>query len=111
MDENNLTINKQEITIYGMHINPYQSADKRKIDPIRPRKILLEKRELVKLIGKVAEKGLTLIPLKIYLDGNWVKIDLGLCKAKKNYEKREKIKRKSAQREIERAFKGETNDH
>ncbi|NQT29854.1 MAG: SsrA-binding protein SmpB [Candidatus Saganbacteria bacterium] len=97
-------VENQEVWIYGMHINPYKTANKSKIDPIRPRKVLLKKRELVKLIGKTAEKGLTLVPLKIFLDGNWVKIDLGLAKAKKKYEKREKIKSREAKREIEKAF-------
>lgn len=102
-------VEKEEIWIYGMHVSPYQRADKRTIDPIRCRKVLLQKRELVKLIGKVSEKGLTLVPLKIFLDGNWVKLDLGLAKAKRKYEKRETLKRKEDKREIERAFRGKTN--
>ena len=63
-------------------------------------------KELVKLIGKVSEKGLTLVPLKIYFDGNWAKIELGLAKAKKKYEKRETLRTREAKREIEKAFKG-----
>ncbi len=100
----------EEVLIFGMHVSPYQTADKRNLDPIRPRKVLLKKRELVKLIGKAAEKGLTLIPLKIFLDGNWVKIDLGLCKAKRKYEKRETIRRRETKKEIEKAFKGEIHE-
>ena len=94
-----------ELWIYGMHINPYSTADKRKIDPLRRRKMLLTKREILKLIGKVSEKGLTLIPLKLFFEGNWAKIELGLAKAKKKYEKRETLRRRSAEREIETAFK------
>ena len=90
-----------------MHVSPYQKS---KETPIRPRKLLLKKREQVKLIGKVAEKGLTLVPLKLYFDGNWAKIELALAKAKKKYEKRETIKRREAQREIENAFKGKGRD-
>jgi SsrA-binding protein len=99
-------IEKEEVWIYGMHISPYETADKRKINPVRPRKALLKKKELVKLIGKASEKGLTLVPLKIFFEGNWAKIELGLAKAKKKYEKREKLRRKATQREVERAFKG-----
>ncbi len=100
---------KGEIWIYGMHISPYSSADQTKIDPIRRRKVLLQKREMVKLASKAAEKGLTLVPLKVYFEGNWAKVDLGLAKAKKKFEKRDKLRRESAEREIERAFKGKTD--
>jgi len=103
-------VEREEVWIYNMHVSPYSSADQSKIDPIRRRKVLLQKRELVKLIGKVAEKGLTLIPLKVYFDGNWAKIDLALAKSKKKYEKRDTLRRKIAEREIERAFKGKIND-
>ncbi|MDD4178504.1 MAG: SsrA-binding protein SmpB [Candidatus Margulisbacteria bacterium] len=103
-------VEREEVWIYNMHISPYSSADQSKIDPIRRRKVLLQKRELVKLIGKVAEKGLTLIPLKVYFDGNWAKLDLALAKSKKKYEKRDTLRRKIAEREIERAFKGKIND-
>jgi len=99
-------VHKEEVWIYGMHISPYATANKSQIDPLRPRKILLKKRELVKLIGKAAEKGLTLVPLKIFLDGNWVKIELGLAKAKRKYEKRDTLRRRETEKEIEKAFKG-----
>ncbi len=98
-----------EIWIYGMHISPYSTADQAKIDPIRPRKVLLQKREMVKLASKAAEKGLTLVPLKVYFEGNWAKVDLALAKAKKKFEKRDKLRRKTAEREIDRAFKGKTD--
>ncbi|MDI6731191.1 MAG: SsrA-binding protein SmpB [Candidatus Margulisbacteria bacterium] len=99
-------VEKSEIWLYGIHINPYQSADIKKINPTRPRKALLKKSELVKLAGKTAEKGLTLVPLKLYFDGDWAKVDLALAKAKRMFEKRDKIKHREAQREIERAFRG-----
>jgi SsrA-binding protein len=95
--------NKGELWILGMHITPYGAS---KLDPTRSRKVLLKKTELVKLLGKVAEKGLTLVPLKLFFDGNWAKLELGLAKAKRKYEKREKLRNRSAQREIETAFKG-----
>ena len=91
------------IWIYGLHISPYGSAAG---DPLRPRKILLNKRELLKLAGKTAEKGLTLIPLKLYFEGNWAKVDLGLAKSKKKYEKREALRLREVKREIEGAVKG-----
>lgn len=96
---------KGEVWIYGMHISPYQTSDKRKINPTRPRKVLLNKRELLKLMGKVSEKGLTIIPLKLYFDGKWAKVDLALAKAKRKYEKREALRRKEVEREIKRALK------
>ena len=99
-------VEKGEIWLYGIHVNPYQSADIKKVNPTRPRKALLKKHELVKLASKVAEKGLTLVPLKLYFEGDWAKVDLALAKAKRMHEKRDKIKHREAQREIERAFRG-----
>jgi SsrA-binding protein len=100
---------KGELWIYGMHISLYGAADKKKLNPVRRRKVLLNKKELVKLTGKAAEKGLTLVPLKIFFEGNWAKVELGLARAKKKYEKREKIRLKAVKREIERAFKGKVH--
>ena len=97
-------VEKGEVWIYGMHISPYQKEEK--LSPSRPRKVLLKKKELVKLIGKVAERGLTLVPLKLFFDGNWAKIELGLAKAKRKYEKREALRHKAVKREIEKALKG-----
>ncbi len=93
-----------EIWLYNMHISPYEQGGRYNLNPIRERKLLLNKGEMKKLIGRVQEKGLTLIPLKLYLMDNWVKVDLALAKSKKEYEKREKIKKKEAAREVERAF-------
>ena len=98
------------ILLYGIHINPYGQGQINKIDPRRPRLVLLNKQEMVKLTGKVAEKGLTLVPLKVYFDGNWAKVDLGLAKAKKKYEKRESLRRRTTEREIEKAFRGKNRD-
>ena len=96
---------KNELCLYGMHISPYESSGLKKLDPLRPRKLLLQKREILKLTGKVAEKGLTLVPLKLFLDGNWVKVEIALVKSKRKYEKRETLRRRTAEREIEDAFK------
>ncbi|MCU0640727.1 MAG: SsrA-binding protein SmpB [Candidatus Margulisbacteria bacterium] len=97
---------KGEIWLYNLHLSPYSQADQNKIDPLRKRQLLLNKKELVKLSSKAAEKGLTLVPLKVYFDGNWAKIDIALAKPKKKYEKRDTIRRREAQREIASAVKG-----
>jgi SsrA-binding protein len=97
-------VEKGEIWLYNMHVSPYEQGGRYNLDPTRPRKLLFKKNELKKLIGKAGEKGLTLVPLKLYLMGNWVKVDLALAKSKKLFEKREKIKKKEAAREVARAF-------
>ena len=95
---------KGEIWLHNMHVSPYEQGGRYNLNPIRERKLLLNKGELKKLIGRVQEKGLTLVPLKLYLMDNWVKVDLALAKSKKEYEKREKIKKKETEREVARAF-------
>ena len=95
---------KGEIWLHNMHVSPYEQGGRYNLNPIRERKLLLNKGELKKLIGRVQEKGLTLVPLKLYLMDNWVKVDLALAKSKKEYEKREKIKKKETDREVARAF-------
>jgi SsrA-binding protein len=77
-------------------------------DPLRPRKLLLHKRQIEHLIGRVQAKGLTLVPLKLYLKGNRAKLELGLCRGKKLYDKREAIRERDAQREVARAFKAQS---
>ena len=97
-------VNKGEIWLHNMHVSPYEQGGRYNLNPIRERKLLLNRNELKKLIGRVQEKGLTLVPLKLYLMDNWVKVDLALAKSKKEYEKREKIKKKETEREVARAF-------
>jgi len=97
-------VEKGELWLYNMHIAPYEQGGRYNLEPTRQRKLLMNRNEMNKLIGKVQEKGLTLIPLKIYLMGNWVKVDLALAKSKKMFEKRETIKKKETQREIARAL-------
>jgi len=97
-------VDKGEIWLHNMHVSPYEQGGRYNLNPIRERKLLLNRNELKKLIGRVQEKGLTLVPLKIYLMDNWVKVDLALAKSKKEYEKREKIKKKETDREVARAF-------
>jgi len=99
----------RELFLVGAHISQYPAGNINNHDPLRDRKLLLHKRELSRLIGKVKEKGLTLVPLSIYFIGGKAKIEIALAKGKKEYDKRDAIARKTAQREIEIAFrKGET---
>ena len=91
--------------IYAMHVNPYEKGNIFNKDPLRTRKLLLHKKEISRLIGKTAEKGYALIPLKVYFKGPRVKVEVGLCRGKKLYDKREDMARKSQKRELERDFK------
>ncbi len=93
-----------ELWLVNAHINPYSHGTHVNHEPDRPRKLLLHKRELKRLRGKIQEQGLTLIPLTVYLnDGGLVKIELGLCKGKKNYDKRETLRKQDHARDVERA--------
>jgi SsrA-binding protein len=94
-----------EAILYDMHISPYKYANIDPLPPRRPRRLLLNKREIRKLKGAVEEKGMTLIPLKVYFKDHLVKVELGLCKGKRFYEKRETIAKKDAEREKERALR------
>lgn len=94
-----------EIFVKNMHISPYEQGNIFNRDPLRPKKLLLHKKEILRLFGLVKQQGLTLIPLSIYLKGSRVKVQLGLCKGKKNYDKREDLAARSAQREMDRAMK------
>jgi SsrA-binding protein len=94
-----------EVWIEGMHIAPYDQGSYMNQDPMRPRKLLLHRRQIDHLVGRVQTKGLTLIPLKLYLKDNRAKLELGLARGKKLYDKREAIKEREAAREIERVTK------
>jgi SsrA-binding protein len=99
-------IRNGELWLINIHISPWGSASNYfNHDPLRTRKLLLHKEEILKLAGKVGEKGLALVPLKMYLKNGWVKVDLGLGKGKKLHDKREDMKRRDDKREIERAIK------
>jgi SsrA-binding protein len=94
-----------EVFVYQMHISPYPFAYYDNHDPLRPRKLLLHKREIKRLISKVNEKGFTLVPLKIYFIAGKAKITLALAKGKRKYDKREAIRRRDEKRDMERARK------
>ncbi len=93
-----------EVFLYGVHINPYDHGNVHNHDPVRPRKLLLHRREIKRLFGQTAVKGHALVPLKAYFKRGRLKIELGLCKGKQTVDKREDIKRKTADREAERAM-------
>ena len=97
-----------EVYVYSMNISPYEHGNIYNKDPLRPKKLLLKKSEIHKLIGITTLKGYSLIPTKIYFKGNFVKLELGIGKGKKLYDKREDIKKKDAQRKIERYMKEKT---
>ena len=96
---------KGELFINGMHISPYEHGNIWGKDPMRVRKLLMHKREINKLFGTLQQQGLSLIPLSVYFRGSLVKLELGLCKGKKLYDKREDAARKTAKRDIDRAMK------
>ena len=94
-----------EVYIYGMHISPYEKGNIFNKDPMRVRKLLLHKYEINKIEGSLQEKGLTLVPLKVYFKDSLVKLEIGVARGKKLYDKRQDIAKKDQRREAEREFK------
>lgn len=94
-----------EMYIYGMHISPYEKGNIFNKDPLRVRKLLLHKNEINKIFGKMKEQGITVVPLQVYFSGSLVKVEIGLAKGKKLYDKRDDIARKDQRREAQREFK------
>jgi len=90
------------VFLYGVHVKPYDHGNVHNHDPVRPRRLLLHRREIQRLIGQVAQKGYTLIPLRLYFKRNRAKLCLGLCKGKHQEDRREDLKRKTADREAAR---------
>jgi len=99
-------IEKGQVFLYGMHVNPYEKGNIFNKDPLRVKKLLLHKYEIHKLEGKIREKGYTLVPLRVYFKGSLVKVEIGLARGKKLYDKRQDIAKKDQKREVEREFKG-----
>lgn len=98
-------IENGQVYIYGMHISPYEKGNIFNKDPLRQRKLLVHRREIDKLLSKIKEKGFTLVPLQVYFKGSLVKVEIGLARGKKLYDKRDDIAKKDAKREMERSFK------
>ena len=103
--ESFIRIENGEVIIYGMHISPYEKGNIFNKDPLRVRKLLLHKLEIRRLMSKIKEKGYTLVPLQVYFKGSLVKVEIGLARGKKLYDKRDDLAKKDAKREIDRAFK------
>ena len=103
--ESFIRVENGEVFIYGMHISPYEKGNIFNKDPLRPRKLLLHKAEINKMIGKTKEKGMAIVPLKVYFKGSLVKVEIGLARGKKLYDKRNDIAKKDQQREAQRYFK------
>lgn len=103
--ESFIRIEHGEMFVYGMHVSPYEKGNIFNKDPLRPKKLLLHKGEIYKLDGKTAEKGLTIVPLQVYFKDGRVKIELGLARGKKLYDKRQDIAKKDQRRDAEKEFK------
>ena len=103
--ESFIRVENGEVFIYGMHISPYEKGNIFNKDPLRPRKLLLHKAEINKMLGKTKEKGMAIVPLKVYFKGSLVKEEIGLARGKKLYDKRNDIAKKDQQREAQRDFK------
>ena len=98
-------IDDGELLVFGMHISPYEQGNIFNRDPYRTRKLLMHKKEIMRLFGQVGQKGYALVPLSVYFKGKWAKMEIGLCRGKKLYDKRDADAERSAKREMERAFK------
>ncbi|EJL21021.1 SsrA-binding protein SmpB [Brevibacillus sp. BC25] len=94
-----------ELLLYNVHISPYEQGNRFNHEPERTRKLLMRRLEILKLNGLIRERGYSLVPLSIYLKGGWAKVELALVKGKKNYDKREDLKKKESARDIERALR------
>jgi SsrA-binding protein len=102
-------LDRGELFLHNCHISPYLAASRFNPDPLRSRKLLMRSEEIRRLIGKVEEKGLTLVPLRLYLKGRLVKVELALARGKKQYDRREDIKEREAEREMARVSRGRAN--
>jgi len=99
-----------EIFATGVHISPYEKGNIYNRDPLREKKLLMHKREILRLLGKVGQEGVTLVPLSLYFSGSRVKLELGICRGKKLYDKREDLAKKQAARDVERYTKSRNRD-
>jgi len=103
--ESFIRVENEEVYVYGMHVSPYEKGNLFNKDPLRVKKLLLHRYEINKLIGKVKEKGYTLVPLQVYFKNGKVKVEIGLARGKKLYDKRESIAKKEQMREAQKEFK------
>ena len=104
-------VSNGEVWVNQMHISTYEQGNRFNHDPLRPRKLLLHRSEISKLVGKIQQQGLTIIPLKIYLKKGLAKVELAVCQGKKNYDKRQTLAEREGKREIERALKDRNKNY
>ncbi|KGP76202.1 SsrA-binding protein [Desulfosporosinus sp. Tol-M] len=104
-------INNGEVWVYQMHISPFEQGNRYNHDPLRPRKLLLHRSEINKLVGKIQQQGLTLLPIKIYLKNGMAKVELAVGQGKKNYDKRQALAEREGKRDIERALRDRNKAH
>ena len=104
LNESFARLENDQLFLHGMHVQPYSHSRVETHEPVRPRKLLLHRREIGRLVGQVAEKGMTIVPVRIYLKRGLIKVELGLCKGKREYDKREAVRKKTADREAARAL-------
>ncbi len=97
---------KEELFLMNFHVPPYEQGNIHNVDPVRPRKLLLRRRELERLIGAVSRKGFTLVPLSVYFKDGWAKVELAVARGKKLHDRRETLKRRQQERDMERARRG-----
>ncbi len=109
LSESYARIDNGELFLCSMHISPYEYGSYTNVDPVRKRKLLAHKKEIVKLMGYVSQKGMTLIPLKVYFKRGMAKVELALAKGKRQFDKRDAIRKREARRDVERHFRGKTN--
>ncbi len=100
-------VERGEVWLHSLHISPYEQANRANVDPVRPRRLLLHKHEIRRLVGKVEEKGLTLVPLEIYFSGGRAKVSLAVARGRKLHDKREELKRRQQDREARRAMEAQ----
>lgn len=100
-------VERGEVWLHSLHISPYEQANRANVDPVRPRRLLLHKHEIRRLVGKVEEKGLTLVPLEIYFSGGRAKVSLAVARGRKLHDKREELKRRQQDREARRAMESQ----
>lgn len=103
--ESFIRVENGEVFVYGMHISPYEKGNIFNKDPLRVKKLLLHRKEIDKIFGKMKEQGITVVPLQVYFSGSLVKVEIGLAKGKKLYDKRADIAKKDQKREAQREFK------
>jgi len=109
LTESYARIDNGELFLCDMHITPYEYGSYNNVDPVRKRKLLVHKKQIVKLAGYVLQKGMTLVPLKVYFKRGIAKVELALVKGKRQFDKRDAIRKREAKREVDRHFRGKTS--